>query len=131
MIATELAMNKDVGAEETVLGKSKVFKWLLEIEVPRCWVKDGFDFDEGKCRDVAESVVRFAYLDKVNVRVMEAPDPNDIRRAHVHDEPPATNAPAPVDVGGGAGRSRKTALMSSVMASASLLAILHTSAILS
>ncbi len=73
------------------MSENQRFKWLLEVEVPECWVKSGFDFNEDTCREVAESVIEFAYHDQVKVRVVQAPDPKDIRRSQDHEEQPGTN----------------------------------------
>ena len=56
------------------MNEARVFKWLLEIEVPEYWMKGGFEFHEGRCQDVAESVIGYAYRDPVRVRVVQGPD---------------------------------------------------------
>jgi hypothetical protein len=73
------------------MSENQRFKWLLEVEVPEYWVKGGFDFHEDTCSEVAESIIKFAYHDKVKVRVVQAPDPIDIRRSQDPEEQPVTN----------------------------------------
>ena len=73
------------------------YTWVVEIDVPEHWVKAGFAFDTGTCRDVAEAVVPFAFHDRVTARLVRGPAPNDHRQAQLKAEPPPTVAlpPAP------------------------------------
>ena len=71
------------------MGEGRRYTWLLEVEVPEHWVERGFHFDESLCRELADCIIRFAYTDPVQVRVVRAPAPDDTRLAEeARDNPP-------------------------------------------
>lgn len=66
----------------------KTYKWTVEFEVADCWVADGFDLNDDDAKEMLLSSLPFAYGEEVRAKVVQAPDPAEIRREQGYDDTP-------------------------------------------
>lgn len=59
----------------------KFFKWVIEIEVEKSWVADGFDMDNERAHAMLATTLPYAYNTELKARVIKRPDPKAIRKA--------------------------------------------------
>lgn len=56
------------------------FKWTAEIEIADCWVMDGFNLTAERLHDILWRQLGYAHGHEIAVRILQAPDPEEIRR---------------------------------------------------
>ena len=59
----------------------KFFKWAVEIEINEVWVADGFEVTAERIQELIQEAIGYAYDHESRVRVIAAPDPEEIRKA--------------------------------------------------
>jgi hypothetical protein len=59
--------------------KTKSYKWVVEIEVHPRWVADGFNLTEEALINMLSRRLDYAYESEYAAKVLEAPDPKQIR----------------------------------------------------
>ena len=59
----------------------KRYKWTVVFEIDETWVADGFDLTDERAQDIIAHALPYAYGHELGAKVIDAPDPNDIRRA--------------------------------------------------
>lgn len=59
---------------------SKKFKWVIEFEVDKTWVADGYDPDAIQIQDMILDTLPFAYPDQVKVKLLKRPKDADIAK---------------------------------------------------
>jgi hypothetical protein len=52
----------------------KTFKWVVEFEVTKTWVEDGFNIDEDRAQDMIANALPYAYGNELKAKVIKAPD---------------------------------------------------------
>ena len=63
-------MNKTI----TVKTSPRKFKWVVEIEVDKFWVEDGFNLTDERAHDLMTNDLTFAYGHEFKTKVLSAPD---------------------------------------------------------
>ena len=63
------------------MAKKRWFKWVVEVEVDRTWVEDGFDLDKERAKRLLEEALPYSYGYETRARVLKAPNAEEI--AHV------------------------------------------------
>jgi len=61
------------------------FKWVVEFSIDETWVEDGFNLTDERARMMLENDLQFAYPEELKVKVIEAPNPDDILRAQGYE----------------------------------------------
>lgn len=61
------------------------FKWVVEIEVDKTWVEDGFNLDDEKVTRMLNKVLPYAYSNEFSAKVISAPAAAEIRKAQGYD----------------------------------------------
>lgn len=56
------------------------YTWIVKIQVHPRWVADGFDLTDDRLRGILEKVFDFAYEHEFAGKVIDAPDPKEIRQ---------------------------------------------------
>lgn len=86
------AVSETIGALQGVEAVGEVrptphrFKWILEIEVDRTWVADGFNMTDQRAQDMLSEHLSYAHQSEIGARVLSAPDPRDIRSAQGYQD---------------------------------------------
>lgn len=55
------------------------YRWVLEIEVHKTWVEDGFDLTDERAHSILAHALPYAYGAELRAKVLEAPDAERIR----------------------------------------------------
>ena len=63
------------------MAKQKWFKWIVEFQVQRNWVEDGFDLDNETAKDMIENHLAYSVTDETRARVIKHPDSKAIKEA--------------------------------------------------
>jgi hypothetical protein len=56
------------------------FRWVVEIEVHKTWVEDGFNLDDDRAHGMLTRELSHAYGHEVRARVLSAPHKDDIAK---------------------------------------------------
>ena len=59
----------------------KRFRWTVEFEVDQVWIEDGFNLDDEVATEMLSERLGWAYPWERSAKVIQAPDPAEIRRA--------------------------------------------------
>jgi hypothetical protein len=59
----------------------KTFKWVVEFEVTKNWVEDGFEINENKAQDMIANALPYAYGNELKATVIKSPDQKLIKKA--------------------------------------------------
>jgi len=57
------------------------FRWVVEIEVHKTWVEDGFSLDDEKAHDMLCHRLSHAYGHELKARVLSAPPVDAVKKA--------------------------------------------------
>jgi hypothetical protein len=73
--------------------KSKMFKWVIEIEVDETWVADGFNLTNERARSMIQDHISgcgafMVYDNEVRAKVLQAPDARSIRVVQGYEDEP-------------------------------------------
>lgn len=55
-------------------------EWIVKISVDDSWVEDGFELQEETLKGAIESMIPFGYSNETEVKILEAPNPETIRK---------------------------------------------------
>lgn len=61
--------------------KNNRFKWIVEFEVDKCWVEDGFDLNNDRALEMLANDLQYANVGiELGAKVLKTPDPKIIRK---------------------------------------------------
>jgi hypothetical protein len=76
-------------AVKTTPDGRKAYTWTVQFTVSETWVEDGFNLTDEHALDMLAKTLSYAYIDReLAAKVVQAPDPKDIRRAQGYPEEP-------------------------------------------
>ena len=65
--------------------KKEKFTWIVEFEVDKIWVADGFDPSSNDFKDMLWNNLSYAYSHEIYARIVKAPERSQIQRAQNGD----------------------------------------------